>query len=132
VLRRRAGHPGVALLRETLEIYRDPAFSRARSELLFLDLVKKAGLPRPALNTFVAGYEIDAYWERERFAVEVDGWESHRTRAAFEADPLRQEELKLAGIDSLRITARRTEREPRQVAKRLGILLARRRIELGA
>jgi hypothetical protein len=72
----------VVTLREALEIYRDPAFRRARSELLFLDLIKKAGLARPALNTFVAGYEIDAYWERERFAVEVDGWGAHRTRAA--------------------------------------------------
>jgi Transcriptional regulator, AbiEi antitoxin len=131
LLDRSAGRPGAKRLRQALEIYRDPAFSRARSELLFLDLVKKADLPRPALNTFIVGYEIDAYWERERFAVEVDGWGSHRTRAAFEADPLRQEQLKLAGIDSLRITARRIEREPHQVARNLGILLARRRTELG-
>jgi very-short-patch-repair endonuclease len=131
LLHRNAGRPGAKRLRQALEIYRDPVFSRARSELLFLDLIRKARLPRPALNTFIAGYEIDAYWEREMFAAEVDGWETHRTRAAFEADPLRQERLKLAGIDSIRITARRIERKPGEVAKSLGILLARRRIELG-
>lgn len=120
---------GPRLLR-ALDIYRDPAFSRARSERLFLALVKGAGLPRPALNTFVAGHEIDAYWERERFAVEVDGWGAHRTRAAFEADPLRQEDLKLAGVDSIRVTARRIERQPERVATRLATLLARRRAEL--
>lgn len=89
------------------------------------------GLPTPSINRFVAGCEIDAYWERERFAVEVDGWETHGTRAAFESDRLRQEELKLAGIDSIRVTARRIEREPEAVATRIGLLLTRRRRELG-
>jgi very-short-patch-repair endonuclease len=79
----------------------------------------------------VAGHEIDAYWEAERFAVEVDGWGTHRTRTAFERDPLRQENLKLAGIDSIRVTARRIEREPQVVGKRLARLLFQRRLELG-
>jgi hypothetical protein len=127
--KRRGGH-GTRRLMGALDIYRDPAFNRSRSELLFLDLIKKAGLPRPAMNTFVAGHEIDAYWEAERFAVEVDGWDTHRTRQAFESDPLRQEDLKLAGIDSIRLTARRIEREPRLVGRRLAILLAQRRHEL--
>lgn len=130
MLERRRGTAGVKRLREALDIYRDPAFSRARSERLFLALVKRAGLPRPAINTFVHGYEVDAYWAGERFAVEVDGWEFHRTRAAFEKDPLRQEDLKLAGIDSVRITARRIEREPDRVGERLGRLLAQRRAQL--
>lgn len=82
------------------------------------------------MNLWIAGYEVDAYWEDERFAVEVDGWSTHRGRRAFEEDRLRQEELKLAGIDSVRITARRIEREPHEVAKRLSRLLERRRREL--
>jgi predicted transcriptional regulator of viral defense system len=130
LLGRQAGQPGAGHLRAALEIYRDPAFSRARSERVLLAVVERAGLPRPALNTFVAGFEIDAYWEPERFAVEVDGWEWHRSRAAFEADPLRHEKLKLAGIDSVRITARRLEREPGSVAASLDVLLNRRRVEL--
>ncbi len=100
--------------------------SRAHTERAFLAVVKRAGLPRPAINLFIAGHEVDAYWESERFAVELDGYETHRTRAAFERDPLRIEDLKLAGIDAIRITARRLEREPDQVAKRLKTLLERR------
>jgi predicted transcriptional regulator of viral defense system/very-short-patch-repair endonuclease len=130
LLRRRRGAAGTRRLREAVEIYRDPAFSRARSELLFLALIKRAGLRRPALNTFVAGYEVDAYWENERFVVEVDGWEAHGNRQAFETDPVRQEDLKLAGIDSIRVTARRIEREPAVVGQRLRRLLTRRREEL--
>lgn len=130
LLGRAGGHPGRSGLRSAIALYRDPAFNRARSERLFLDLVSRAELPRPAMNTFVAGHEIDAYWEEERFAVEVDGWGTHRTRAAFERDPLRIEDLKLAGIDAIRVTARRIEREPDVVGKRLRILLERRRSEL--
>jgi very-short-patch-repair endonuclease len=128
--RRQAGVAGSRRLLDALEIYRDPGFTRSRAELLLLALVRKASLPRPATNLFIAGHEIDAYWEAERFAVEVDRWDTHRTRAAFEADPIRQEDLKLAGIDSIRLTARRIEREPVLVAERLKTLIAQRRREL--
>lgn len=130
LLERQMGARGTKPLREAIEIYRDPGFFRARSERLFLALVKKAGLPRPAINHFVAGHEVDAYWEAERFAVEVDGWEGHRGRASFESDPLRIENLKLAGIEAIRITARRIEREPEAVGERLRLLLTRRREDL--
>ena len=122
---------GSTRLQKALDLYRRPVFARAKTERRFLALILDAGLPRPAINTFVAGFEVDAYWERERFAVELDGWDTHRTRAAFERDPLRLEDLKLAGIDAVRITARRIEREPGRVAKRLDLLLTNRRRELG-
>lgn len=97
-LDRLPGAPGSVALRNSLALYRTPAFDRARSELLFLDLVKRARLPTPVLNIWVEKFEIDAYWEAERFAVEVDGWETHGTRKAFEDDRLRIEEMALAGI----------------------------------
>lgn len=130
MLRRRKGAPGTRRLREALELYRTAVFSRARTELLFLRLIRHADLRPPSINFFVEGCELDAYWERERFGVELDGWESHGTRRAFEEDRLRQEELKLAGIDSIRVSARRIEREPERVAANLRRLLAQRRKEL--
>jgi very-short-patch-repair endonuclease len=130
LLGRCGGHAGKNRLRGALALYRDPGFVRSWPERKFLALVRDAGLPRPATNIFVEGHEIDAYWEHERFAVEVDGYETHRTRRAFEDDRLRQEDLKLKGIDSIRITARRIEREPALVATRLRALLERRRREL--
>ncbi len=51
------------------------------------------------------------YWARERFAVELDSFEFHRGRAAFERDRVRQEELKLAGIEMIRVTSRRIDAE---------------------
>jgi very-short-patch-repair endonuclease len=132
LIARSGRHPGRKRLLVATAIYRDPAMTRARTERLFIALVRRAGLPRPAINYFIAGHEIDAYWERERFAVELDGYETHGTRAAFERDPIRIEELKLAGIDAIRFTARRIEREPDQVATRLRSLLTQRRQALHA
>jgi len=130
MLGRRRGDRGAARLRRATEIYRDPVFSRARSERLFLAAIKDAGLPRPALNLWVEKWEIDAYWEAERFAVEVDGWDAHRTRRAFENDHLRWEEMKLAGIEVVPISARRIEEHPREVGEHLRLLLNRRRQDL--
>lgn len=130
LLARAGGHRGREPLRLALEIFREPAFTRARSERLILAMVKRAQLPPPKINYFLEGYELDAYWEPERFALEVDGWGTHRTRAAFERDPVRIEDLKLADVEALRITARRLEREPEVVGRRLHILLGRRRAQL--
>jgi predicted transcriptional regulator of viral defense system len=63
-LARSGRHAGKSRLRKSIDLYREPAFTRAGTERRFLDVVLKAGLPRPAINTFVAGYEVDAFWER--------------------------------------------------------------------
>ncbi|MEX2447829.1 MAG: type IV toxin-antitoxin system AbiEi family antitoxin domain-containing protein [Solirubrobacterales bacterium] len=129
LLARMAGHHGAGRLRRALSLYREPAFTRSDLELRFRALIRGSDLPQPAANVFVEGYELDAYWEPQRFAVELDGFESHRSRAAFEEDRERQENLKMAGIEMVRVTDRRLEREPEVVVRRLEELLRRRRPE---
>jgi very-short-patch-repair endonuclease len=131
LLMRAARHPGAARLRRALDAHREPAFTRSYLERSFLPLLRERGLPRPAVNTYLAGFEIDMYWPDERFAVELDGYETHGTRAAFERDPLRHEELKLKGIEMVRMTYRRVVHEPDVAAARLAALLTQRRRELG-
>jgi hypothetical protein len=135
VLDRAGHHPGVVKLRQALAIYReslgDPAFERSKLEGRFRRLVKRAGLPAPAMNLNVLGYELDAYWERERFAVELDVYETHGSHAAFERDRLRQEDLKLKGVEMIRVTGPRLEREPEAVMERLAAHLEQRRRQLG-
>ena len=98
VLNRAGHHRGAPRLRQALGIYRDdPTVTRSKLERRFLALVRKAGLPLPSMNFNVAEFELDAYWERERFVVELDVYETHGSRAAFERDRLRQEDLKLMG-----------------------------------
>jgi very-short-patch-repair endonuclease len=133
LLARTAGHPGHGKLRAALAIYRDqdPAFLRSKLEGSFLELVRRKGLPTPAMNLNVLGYELDAYWEAERFAVELDVYETHGSHAAFERDRLRQEDLKLQGVEMIRVTGPRLDREPKRVMERIAAHLAQRRRELG-
>jgi predicted transcriptional regulator of viral defense system len=130
LMERSRGFRGVARLREALIVHRTAAFTRSGVERRFLDLARTANLPLPSMNLFIEGYELDAYWAAERFAVELDTYDYHGSPAAFEEDRLRQENLKLAGIEMTRITGARMDREPRAVAKRLRRLLAQRRQEV--
>jgi hypothetical protein len=132
LLARAGGHRGRGRLARALAIYSpDPAFTRSKFEQRFRRLVIAAGLPTPSMNSNVAEFELDAYWPDLRFAVELDLFETHGSRAAFERDRRRQEELKLLGIEMIRVTAPRLKREPRVVIRNLATLLERRRHELG-
>lgn len=131
LLDRAGGHRGRGRLRRALALYRpDPTFTRSRFEKLFRRRVGEAGLRLPAMNLNIEGYELDAYWPDLRFAVELDLFETHGSRAAFERDRLRQEELKLLGIEMIRVTRPRLLHEPDAVMRNLAALLARRRREL--
>jgi hypothetical protein len=131
LLRRNRGSAGSGKLRAALDVYVEPAFTRSEIERRFLALVRAAGLPIPSVNVFVVGCEIDFFWPRERFGVELDGFTYHRTQAAFERDRLRDEDMKLAGISTQRVTVRRLERDPQGVIRRLRLLLEQRRREVG-
>lgn len=132
LLARSYGHPGAGRLRQALDSYRPPPFTRSGLERRFLELVIAAGLPRPSTGFVEAGYELDIYWPDRRFAVELDVYETHGSRQAFERDSLRQEDLKLAGVEMVRITGLRLDREPQQVIERLARLLEQRRTQLGS
>ncbi len=131
LISRSRGFRGVARLREALEIHRPAAFTRSGLERRFRALVEEHDLPRPSMNFFIAGCELDAYWPTERFAVELDTYEYHGGPTAFEEDRIRDEDLKLAGIEIVRVTGPRLDREPAAVANRLRRLLAQRRGQLG-
>jgi hypothetical protein len=128
VLERNRGHHGAGPLRRALKLYKPSRFTRSGVERLFLELVDEAGLPRPVTGFNEHGYELDVYWPERRFAVELDTYETHGTRAPFERDRLRQEELKLAGIELIRVTGIRLEREPVEVIRRVTRLLGDRQV----
>jgi hypothetical protein len=130
LLARSANHPGASALGDALAIYRDdPTFTRSGLEERFLALVLEAELPRPSMNYFVAGYEIDAYWDEERFGVELDVYETHGTHAAFEDDRQREDDLLLAEIETIRVTGPRLKREAEATIARVAAHLHRRRAE---
>jgi predicted transcriptional regulator of viral defense system len=132
LLDRRDRDPAAKQLREVLAVYRDdPALTRSKVERRFWDLVREAGLPAPSMNCPVAGFELDAYWEPERFAVELDVFGTHGSRAAFERDRMRDDDLLLHGIEMIRVTGVRLRREPEATIARVAAHLERRRRDLG-
>jgi hypothetical protein len=127
LLERTKGHRGQAKVRAALEIYDEtPAFTRSDLEKRFLEVIGEAGLPTPAMNSFVAGYEIDAWWESAHFGVELDIYETHGSRLSFEEDRERDDELLLGGIETTRVTGPRLAREPEAVVESVRRHLARR------
>jgi very-short-patch-repair endonuclease len=123
LIQRSRGHRGIGRLRRAIDSYRPAALTRSELERRFLGLIRAARLPEPSVNCLVEGHVVDLFWPHRRLVVELDGFETHRTRRAFEHDRRRDEDLKLAGIDVLRLTWRRIKREPREVVERLGTLL---------
>jgi len=127
LLARNAGHHGHGRLTRAIALYKPSSFTRSGLEKRWLELVLEAGLPQPHMNYVEQGFELDCCWPEHRFAVELDLFETHGTRAAFERDRERQEELLLAGIVVTRVTGPRLEREPEEVIRRVARLLVQRR-----
>lgn len=126
LLARTVGHHGHGRLRRAIALYKPTSFTRSGLERRFLQLVVEAGLPQPHMNYVEEGLELDCYWPERRFAVELDVYETHGSRAAFERDRKREQDLLLAGIQTTRVTGPRLEKEPDEVIRRITRLLRQR------
>jgi very-short-patch-repair endonuclease len=101
---------------------------RARTELeqRLLGLCRRHRLPQPEVNTRLDRYEVDFLWRAQHLAVEVDGWDSHRTRSAFEEDRARDAHLSVLGFQVVRFTWRQISKDASAVAKTIRSLLQAR------
>jgi len=81
-------------------------------------------LPEPLTNVSILDHEVDAYWPRQRLVVEMDSWEFHAHRAAFERDRTRDAAMQAAGYRVIRLTHRRLKNDTAAVATQLRALLA--------
>jgi very-short-patch-repair endonuclease len=104
---RSTGHRGTGVLARATA--REPKRTRSEFEARFLKLVREAGLPEPEVNASLTALdhqdiEVDFYWPTHRLVVETDGWESHRTLAAFRRDRAKDAALTAAGYRVLRFT----------------------------
>ena len=125
LLRRYPRRPGTPVLRRVLALDGGPAFLRSEAEARFLDLVRRAELPRPLCNARERGYEVDFLWRRQRLVVEVDGRRDHASRSAFERDRTRDAVLGAAGFRVIRVTWRMLTRTPEAVVARVAQALTR-------
>ena len=119
------GHQGIAALRAALALLGDgPPAIRSELEILFLELIRAAGLPEPSVNVVVVGHVVDFSWPEYNLVVEVDSWRYHRLRGPFEEDRRRGNRLELAHVMLLRFTDQRLREEPEQVIAELCAAMA--------
>jgi very-short-patch-repair endonuclease len=124
LIARANGHRGRAALAEATA--REAKWTRNEWEAAFLNLLREAGLPEPLTNDAFEvpdhGHcEPDYHWPACRVIVELDGFETHGTRAAFRADRAKDAALTAAGYRVLRFTR---DDDPELAIKRLRALLA--------
>ena len=119
------GHRGVQAVNNVLARHRAigapiPTNILERRLLALLDAYH---LPRPQINRISDSGELDATWPEHRLIVECDGFATHGTRKAFEADRARDRELVVAGWRVVRITWRQLADDPDAIAQQLAALL---------
>jgi very-short-patch-repair endonuclease len=107
-LERANGKRGATALRRAIAAY-EPSTQKSELERRFKQLLRTApDLPSPFFNAAVDGelatHEVDAFWAEQRLAVQLDGFEFHRTRRDREQDANSDADLELAGHRVLRLT----------------------------
>jgi hypothetical protein len=108
VLGRANGRRGAQALRRAIAAY-EPSTQKSVLERRFKALLGTApDIPTPAFNAVVQGeratHEVDAFWVDQRLAIQLDGFEFHRTRRDRERDADSDADLELAGQRVMRLT----------------------------
>jgi len=89
----------------------------------------KYGLPAPVMGQPFHGYILDALFVAEGVIVELDSWRFHGGKPAFETDRERDADTLAHGLVTVRITEERLDERPEKEAKRLHVILRRRRAD---
>jgi very-short-patch-repair endonuclease len=121
VLRRRHNWPGARKLRRV--IWGEVPITLSRLESEFLDRLRTSGLLMPASNRRIDGRYVDCRWPSRRLTVELDSYQFHRSRYAFEQDREREREARARGDEVRRYTWRDVVEDPEPMLKDLRKLL---------
>jgi very-short-patch-repair endonuclease len=127
LLERYPGRRGTRNLRELLESSEPVGITRNDFEEALVALVDMHGLLRPRMNADLAVrgrfFEIDALWEEQRLALELDSRGVHGTKKRFESDRQRDRILIAEGWKTMRVTWRQLQEEPEAIAADLKLAL---------
>jgi len=116
---RRALKPTRRLLAEARAVNR----TRSPLEDRFQRFARFYALPPHSTNVEVLGKEVDALWPAAKLIVELDSWEFHSHRAAFQRDRARDTRLLVAGYRTVRVTHDRLDTEADALAAEIHELL---------
>jgi very-short-patch-repair endonuclease len=124
LLHRYRGRPGTRNVRAALHKRSEGAtVTRSDLEELFIVFADTFGLPRPETNVSIEGIVVDCVWRAQRVIVELDSWEVHSTRAAFERDREKSRILQAAGWRCVPITYLQLKHASSEVARDVKRLL---------
>lgn len=123
IIDRNPTHPGTKLLKpHALPTHSGP--TRSQFEDGFRQICRDYDLPTPQFNVLLDGYEVDAYFPEQQLIVELDGWDFHQTREAFETDRERDAHNLAAGRRTVRVTWERLTGRTAAEAARLRRILS--------
>jgi very-short-patch-repair endonuclease len=131
LVERYPGRRGVKKVRLALRRITEEPSGRKRSKLeeRFAPFLRRHELPMPRFNDWILlgakRYQVDCHWPGTGRIVELDGWESHHTRSAFQDDRERDRRLTAAGYSVTHITWNQLRDEPEVIASDLRTLLSR-------
>jgi very-short-patch-repair endonuclease len=129
LLKRYPGKRGSRKVRFALERLKEepPGRKRSRLEERFAPFLRRHRLPLPRFNDWILlgskRYQVDCYWPGTNRIVELDGWQGHHTRSAFQDDRARDRALSVAGYSVTHLTWAQLDDEPEAIAADLRILL---------
>ena len=108
----RANGRGVGALRRLVEERGPLSVTRSEAEERLLALIREAQLPEPEMNVRLHGFTVDFLWRQAGLVVEVDGYQWHSTRSAFERDRRKDLALRESGLDLARFTFQQIDTQP--------------------
>ena len=111
-LERSQSRPGAAILRTLAEQRTTLTRTRSHPEETLLRLLREADIKLPLVNVQLYGFEADFYWPNERLVVEVDGYQWHSSRSAFERDHRKDVTFRAHGLEVDRFSAEQIEGRP--------------------
>jgi very-short-patch-repair endonuclease len=114
-LGRSGSRPGNGALRALLRAEGEPGITRSEGERTLRRYLRAAQLPQPLTNRKLGKWEPDFLWPAHRVVVELDSWQFHSHRKAFERDRRKDMALRDAGYTVIRITGRQLKDEPLMV-----------------
>jgi predicted transcriptional regulator of viral defense system len=128
LLTRANGHHGAGRLRAVITDRAEPALTRTEIEDRMLALCRHAGLPRPLVNAAIVladgeTFAPDFHWPDRNLVVETDGRAVHLNPRAFEDDRRRDQHLRRAGYETLRVTWRQIANDGEDVGATLRAVL---------
>jgi very-short-patch-repair endonuclease len=121
LLDRHKGERNTKRLREILD--EGPLWSASELERRMIELIRKAGLPRPESNLPMSSSSPDLVWREQRVLVELDSRGFHNDWIAGRADRAKDRTRTLQGWIALRFTTEDVRDHPLQVAAELGAAL---------